>query len=411
MDKKNHNELKIKKKIKEYKKRLNNLKLQGFTFSSDILKELETLEKKIMQPTLFNQIYNKKVPLTLGVAGVFIIFSLLLLFPSQSMQLTVNNLPNGTIMNQSIIITGTAEQPNGKISVVQIKIDDDVWKEANGTNQWEYTLSIDTLQNGNHTLKIRCFNGEKYKTIQRTFFVDKETSEKTEIPSVEITYPSQKDVISGKVTIEGTASAKNQEIQRVDIRFDGNEWITVNGTTNWKYEWNTTDLVTDGPEGYLIEVKCITNESESEIENVLVIVEKNKDRETDLPPFDEGQFFQWYFPPGVIPEPNQEHELKMYIRQRTIENDRRSKHPYTIEIDSIQNKKDYITVSFPEDTIETIPDNKTYSYSYIVSLSDEAPKDELIVFTVSYTYYSSKSPFGLGKISGTEDVYVIPGLW
>jgi len=205
----------------------------------------------------------------------------------------------------------------------------------------------------------------------------------------------------------------------VNIRFEeGGDWITVNGTTNWNYDWNTTNLVTDVPDVHTIEVQCHTNQSKSEIQGILVIIKKDTDKETDLPSFDENKYFQWYFPPGFIPKPNQEYKMKIYYRQRTIEKKLASRHPIAIEIDGIQDKEDYLTVSFPREKISTTPDNETYVYEYTVSLSDDAPKDNLIVFTVAYSYYADISPLNLNlfdwnpfKTSDTQDVFIIPGSW
>lgn len=438
MKKSRYTGLRLKRKISECKKRLHNLKIQGFTFSSDIYDDLDSLEKKILQQSIFGKIWKEKIPIIAGIISILLVaFTFSVFYPDpfgstvktdliKPMNLSVTNLVNGTIINESTMIMGTAEQPDGEISIVQIKIDDNEWEKANGTNYWNYTLSLDTLSQGNHSFQIRCYNGEKHKTIKRFITIKKKNTKQT---SVQITDPHWGDTISVPAIIKGTATAENQDIQSVKIRFNEGKWITAEGTHNWSYKWSNTNFVKDNEEVYSIEVKSVTNESESEIQKILVIVTKNKEREAKLPPFEKGEYFQWYAPPNVIPKPNQEYELKIYYRQRTVENILPSRNPITIEIQGVKNKDDYLTVSVPQKKISTIPDNNTYNYSYTVSLSEDAFNDELSIFSVVITYHTDSLPIktlyniikGIDNIFPTNllnksfgytvDVFIIPGRW
>ncbi|RLG36924.1 MAG: hypothetical protein DRO01_07680, partial [Thermoproteota archaeon] len=65
-------------------------------------------------------------------------------------------------------------------------------------------------------------------------------------PVVEITEPVPGSTVRGTLVISGTSSSNITKIQRVEIRFDNGTWYTVDGTTEWRFEWDTT-RVGNGP--------------------------------------------------------------------------------------------------------------------------------------------------------------------
>ena len=64
---------------------------------------------------------------------------------------------------------------------------------------------------------------------------------KNKKPYVEIENLQNNEVVSGIVMITGSASDSNGDdsIVRVEIKIHNDEWITVEGTTEWSYEWIT----------------------------------------------------------------------------------------------------------------------------------------------------------------------------
>lgn len=89
------------------------------------------------------------------------------------------NLGNGTKMT----IQGTAFDAQGDISLIEIKIDDDEWIEVGASGQWYYDLSLSGLENGNHTIYARSFDGDEYSAEDsvKIFIVGERTkSEQTQ---------------------------------------------------------------------------------------------------------------------------------------------------------------------------------------------------------------------------------------
>ena len=61
----------------------------------------------------------------------------------------------------------------------------------------------------------------------------------TQPPLVFITAPHENEILSGTVTVSGTAE-DNYAVRRVEVRVAPAEWETASGTTDWSWEWNTT---------------------------------------------------------------------------------------------------------------------------------------------------------------------------
>lgn len=66
----------------------------------------------------------------------------------------------------------------------------------------------------------------------------------TDPPKVTITTPIEGDTISGLVWIEGTGARVGAD-GRVEVRIDGSDWWTADGTASWRLSWDTVSM-TDG---------------------------------------------------------------------------------------------------------------------------------------------------------------------
>ena len=59
-------------------------------------------------------------------------------------------------------IGGTAGDPDGAVEKVEIRIDDRPWTLANGTTSWTYHWDTEEVSNGEHTIRVRCYDGTYY---------------------------------------------------------------------------------------------------------------------------------------------------------------------------------------------------------------------------------------------------------
>ncbi|MCJ7570683.1 MAG: Ig-like domain-containing protein, partial [Candidatus Thermoplasmatota archaeon] len=98
-------------------------------------------------------------------------------------------------------------------------------------------------------------------------------------PQVVITYPHNRDTISGNITITGTAFDPDGYVQNVKVN-TGGEWKTASGTISWIYDWDTTNL-DDGDYG----IKAIATDNKSwPSETALVYVTVDNSGGKNSPP-------------------------------------------------------------------------------------------------------------------------------
>jgi hypothetical protein len=66
-------------------------------------------------------------------------------------------------------------------------------------------------------------------------------NQKNRIPEVLIIYPTNNQYVSSIIKITGTSFDKDgdNKISLVEIRINGSDWISVEGTDKWSYDWNT----------------------------------------------------------------------------------------------------------------------------------------------------------------------------
>jgi len=91
-------------------------------------------------------------------------------------------------------------------------------------------------------------------------------------PFVSITYPSEGVTVSKLVMISGTAenAIETENITSVQVKIDGNNWVTATGTTLWSYDWATYEL-SNGE--YNISARSYNGKEYSEVLSITVRVD------------------------------------------------------------------------------------------------------------------------------------------
>jgi hypothetical protein len=93
-------------------------------------------------------------------------------------------------------------------------------------------------------------------------------------PVVTISNPDDNDIVSGPVSVSGTASDYDGNLQKVEVSIDNTGWITAAGTSSWTYSWDTTKEQ-DGE--HVILARAVDEENEfSATKSVSVTVDNSK---------------------------------------------------------------------------------------------------------------------------------------
>ncbi|MCK4443468.1 MAG: hypothetical protein KAW09_02925, partial [Thermoplasmata archaeon] len=90
---------------------------------------------------------------------------------------TVISVSHDQILRGEVNLVGIADDPDGNEEIVQVevRIDNGNWQNATGTSSWNYLLDTVSLDNGNHTLYFRAYDGTEHSiTIEVPVAVDNE---------------------------------------------------------------------------------------------------------------------------------------------------------------------------------------------------------------------------------------------
>jgi len=143
------------------------------------------------------------------------------------LQINIINVPptisilspqNNDVVEGSVVIEGNASDQNGNGSIerVEVSIDDDEWKRANGAKTWNYTWNTMYVENGDHNLRFRAYDGDDFSDIQEIIL---DLQNENYIPEILITSPANNSEVSEIETIYGETSDKNgnDTIEKVEI--------------------------------------------------------------------------------------------------------------------------------------------------------------------------------------------------
>jgi hypothetical protein len=181
----------------------------------------------------------------------------LTLSPGETVNVTVS--VTGSEADDSdlgVFLTRSKEESNSKPSVDGWAIISDpsgttsynYYEESSVTGGvvWKWTLQAPTAE-GTYTLYAREHhgNGARYfKDVPEglSFTVASGGGQQNQLPTCDISDPSSGAKVGGTIMIAGTASDPDGTVERVEIRIDDDEWLVLDGTNPWSYEWNTTGL-------------------------------------------------------------------------------------------------------------------------------------------------------------------------
>ncbi len=130
-------------------------------------------------------------------------------------------------------ILGTAEHPFG-IQFVMVRIDENPWQLAKGTNFWSISLNLSHYKMGNHIITALSSTGFKTSPFDQISVNVIGSTDNVSKPMINITYPEDHTMIRDSVLIKGHSWGE-LAINYVEISLDNNAWQMALGTYNWRY--------------------------------------------------------------------------------------------------------------------------------------------------------------------------------
>ena len=143
--------------------------------------------------------------------------------------------------------------------------------QATGTTSWSYNIDTTLLNNGQHEIDARSYDGSLYSNIA-SISINVFNNHK---PNVAITSPQNGSIVKGSIVIKGKAWDEdgNDTITRVEIRIDNGTWNVANGTNSWNYSMDTKALKNGM---HIIEARAYDGHDYSNIVSIQIEVKNEK---------------------------------------------------------------------------------------------------------------------------------------
>jgi len=166
--------------------------------------------------------------------------------PNQPPTVNITSPFNGSTVLGIITIQGKADDADGTIQKVEIKIDSGSWIIVTGTTSWSYTWDTTKLDNGRHTIYARSYDGENYSSIDSVIVaVNNPIPEKPDLylNDGDISFSNQNPDVGNDVTIYAVVHNKGGSDATANVKFyDGNpETGTLIGTDSVSIVAHGTD--------------------------------------------------------------------------------------------------------------------------------------------------------------------------
>lgn len=71
---------------------------------------------------------------------------------------------NGSTVSGNIVISGTATDADGDEVIVEIRFDENEWRNIGNATNWEYEWNSTLVKNGLHKIYARAYDGREYST-------------------------------------------------------------------------------------------------------------------------------------------------------------------------------------------------------------------------------------------------------
>jgi len=149
---------------------------------------------------------------------------------------SITSPSNGAIVSGTVTIAGTADDSDGTIQMVQLKLNSGTWTAVSGTTSWSYSWDTTTSSDGSHTAYARSYDGEDYSDLSSIeITVNNPTLDQPTDPAAYWSFD------------EGSGSIANDEsVNNNDGVINGATW--VNGKRDYALDFDGTDdyvLVSD----------------------------------------------------------------------------------------------------------------------------------------------------------------------
>ena len=164
----------------------------------------------------------------------------------------------GETVSDSINLRWSATDPDGDALSIEIKYFHGIWRTltANTPNDGSYSWDTNLVSDGDYKIRVSALDGEFTQSDTSDYF--KISNEPVSVndtnqtngtqpnmpPSVELTYPTGSEVVSGTINIRWSASDPDGDTLSVSVLYYDGSWrtLTANTPNDGSYAWDTTTV-------------------------------------------------------------------------------------------------------------------------------------------------------------------------
>jgi hypothetical protein len=158
-----------------------------------------------------------------------------------------------------INVSGRTVMGHDGIERVEVRIGGGPWTLATGAEEWSYEGSMGDLQIGSFDIEARAFDRYTESAVATVSVVRYRPT------IVEIRYPGPEQTFSGLLNVTGIVLNGYGNIERVEIRVDGENWTMATGGREWFFIFDPTGKA-KGPHQF--EVRALDRQSWSDVDEV-----------------------------------------------------------------------------------------------------------------------------------------------
>lgn len=215
--------------------------------------------------------YSHEVTITLNVENEVV---------NTPPEIAITSHEDGEEVSGLIEISGTSSDEDGNetIESVELSLDGGDWIVVSGTDSWSHDMDTTELENGDHSVEVRAFDGEDYSEII-SLDLTVLNIVPNEIPVITILSPVDNSTVASLVSlsVRVTDEDGDETIVGVEYSLNGSAWQEMSGSGIWSLTWNS-ELVEDGV--YWFQFRAFDGTNHSEIATVTVTV-KNGGGDSD----------------------------------------------------------------------------------------------------------------------------------
>jgi len=144
---------------------------------------------------------------------------------------------NNQILYGSVTFEGTASDPDGEISYVEVRIGDGSWGKAYGDSEWTRKIETTDVLDGIYEVQVRAYDGSKFSELTTINVIINNNK-----PECKINFPYNLTVVKDTVILTGNYFDLNGSVEQIEVFVDNVKIGNADMDNNWTFGLDTEEI-------------------------------------------------------------------------------------------------------------------------------------------------------------------------